>query len=194
MQRLKLISKKIPFVIILIGIGCIAWSLFNIFVYAPYQIEKGMRINQAKMIVNNRSIYSIYPLKGDYIGTITMPTLNKVLPIYEGTSDTELKKGVGHFIKSALPGELNNSVISGHRDTVFKDIGKLEIGDIVIIKTTAGRFTYKVIGIKIVEKEDKTIIVPTEAAILTMTTCYPFNYIGAAPDRYIVSAKLIKSE
>ncbi len=75
---------------------------------------------------------------------------------------------------------------------MFRKLGNLKIGDLLIVKTSAGTFTYKISGTRIVHEDDKTVIVPTDNAILTMTTCYPFNFIGNAPDRYIVSATLIK--
>lgn len=142
----------------------------------------------------DKTVYPEYPTKGDYIGSLVIPALTLELPIYQGTSENELKKGVGHFIQSVLPGEEDNSVLSGHRETVFAKIGKLKIGDQLIVQTLAGTFTYEMTGARIVHKDDKTVIVPTDHAVLTLTTCYPFNYIGRAPDRYIVSADLIKSE
>ena len=105
----------------------------------------------------------------------------------------ELKKGVGHFNQSVLPGEKDNCVFSGHRETVFRQLGKLKIGDQLIVQTSAGTFTYEVSGTRIVDAEDKTVIVPTDHAVLTLTTCYPFNTPGYFPDRYIVSADLIMS-
>jgi len=106
----------------------------------------------------------------------------------------ELEKGVGHVTQSVLPGEEDNCVVSGHRDTVFRQIGDLKIGDQLIVETSAGTFTYEVDGTRIVHKDDKTVIVPTDHAVLTMTTCYPFYFIGDAPDRYIISAALVKSK
>ena len=140
-----------------------------------------------------KSLYPLYPVEGDNIGSLTIPALNRKLPILQGTGVEELKKGVGHFTQSVLPGEEDNCVFSGHRDTVFRQIGNLKIGDQLIVQTSAGTFTYEVNGTRIVHEDDKTVIVPTENAILTLTTCYPFNYLGDAPDRYIVSAALVKS-
>ena len=112
----------------------------------------------------------------------------------QGTGEKELKKGVGHFNQSVLPGEKDNCVISGHRETAFRQLNKLKAGNPLIVKTSAGTFTYEVSGTRIVHKDDKTVIVPTKNAVLTLTTCYPFNFIGNAPDRYIVSAVLVKKE
>jgi len=138
-------------------------------------------------------LYPLYPSEGDNIGSLTIPALNRKLPIIQGTGVKELKKGVGHFLQSVLPGEKDNCVFSGHRDTVFRQLGKLKIGDTLIVQTSAGVFTYKVTGTRIVHEDDKTVIVPTDHAVLTMTTCYPFNTPGYYPDRYIVSADLVKN-
>lgn len=138
--------------------------------------------------------YSPYPKVGDVIGKITIPALKTILPIIEGTGDGELKRGVGHFIGSVLPGENDNSVLSGHRDSVFSQLGKLTLGDLVVVRTKVGEFTYQVIKFRIVQADDRTVIVPTPTAILTLSTCYPFRFIGNAPKRFIVSAKLIATQ
>lgn len=137
-------------------------------------------------------LYPVRPKEGENIGNLTIPALKRVIPIIQGANEDELKKGVGHFAQSVLPGEANNSVLSGHRDTVFRELGKIKIGDELITETSAGTFTYVVKQTSIVDKDDKTVIVPTDHAVLTVTTCYPFRYIGNAPDRYIITADLIE--
>jgi sortase A len=137
--------------------------------------------------------YSPYPKEGDVIGTISIPILKEQLPIIEGTGDAELKRGVGHFIRSVLPGIQDNSVLAGHRDSVFSQLGKLSMGDLLVVRTAAGQFTYKVAKFRIVKADDRTVIVPTPSAILTLSTCYPFRYIGNAPERFIVTASLVES-
>lgn len=134
--------------------------------------------------------YPNYPSTGDRIGTITLPTLKLSWPIYQGTTDAELAKGVGHYAKSVLPGQNDNSVLSGHRTTVFNKLGQLKRGQLILVKTSAGTFTYKVRAMRIVLKTDRTVIVPTSGAVLTLTTCYPFNNVGATKHAYVVSADL----
>ena len=130
---------------------------------------------------------------GDFLGTIEIPSIKSVINIFEGTSEAELSKGVGHFIQSVMPGVKDNSVISGHRDTVFSNLGKVKIGAKIVITVESGRYVYQVERIRIVSKDDRTVIVPTEEAMLTLSTCYPFAFIGNAPERYIVVAKLLSS-
>jgi len=145
-------------------------------------------------VVPDKPAYPENPAEGDLIGSLTIPALNRKLPIFKGTGEKELEKGVGHFIQSVRPGVEDNSVLSGHRETVFRRLYKLEIGDQLIVETSDGTFTYEVTGTRIVHKDDKTVIVPTDHAVLTLTTCYPFYFLGRAPDRYIVSAALVKTD
>jgi len=134
--------------------------------------------------------YPIYPQAGEEIGSLAFPTLDAVMPIIQGTAVLDLEKGIGHYLQSVLPGEIDNCVLAGHRDTVFRRLGELKIGDLVIIQTSAGTFTYEVTGTQIVAADDLTVITPTDHAVLTMSTCYPFYSPGYYPERYIVSADL----
>jgi len=141
----------------------------------------------------DKKLYSIYPAEGDVIGTLSIPVLKQPLPIIQGTETEDLTYGVGHFIQSVLPGEKDNCVLSGHRGTVFSKLGELKTGDLLIAKTAAGTFTYMVTGTKIVDRNDRTVIVPTDHAVLTLSTCYPFGVFGSAALRFIVSADLVKN-
>ncbi len=185
-----------------LGIGCISWAMYSMW-------SQGQPINTAVALAPtttsaklsppvvlpepDKPLYSVYPAEGDNIGSLTIPALKQKFSILQGTGDTELKKGVGHYNQSVLPGEADNCVFSGHRETVFRQLGKLKIGDQLIVQTSAGIFTYEVKGTRIVHEDDRTVIVPIDHAVLTMTTCYPFDTPGYFPDRYIVSADLVKS-
>ena len=216
--RRKRLRRKRTLVMVLcvgfmiLGLGSIAWSMCGIWTQTYYSNQISIppkKESTIKKIVEDvivqsktsnslpptdKPLYSIYPLEGDKIGSLTIPDLQRKLTIVQGTGEKELKKGVGHFIQSVLPGEKDNCVISGHRETTFRQLYKLKVGNSLIVQTSAGTFTYEVSGTRIVNKDDKTVIVPTTNAMLTMTTCYPFNFIGDAPDRYIVSAVLVKRE
>ncbi|WHY99462.1 class D sortase [Peribacillus simplex] len=137
-----------------------------------------------------KELYPVRPETGEEIGELYIPKLKAKLPIFHGTNEDELEKGVGHFAGSVLPGENDNSVLSGHRDTVFRKLGQVGEGDLLIVRTSAGEFTYKVNKVRIVDEDDRTVIVPKPRATLTVSTCYPFDYIGAAPERYILVAYL----
>ncbi|MGD6903305.1 class D sortase [Bacillus infantis] len=139
-------------------------------------------------------LYAEEPAAGEKFGEIAFPKLGIAIPVFEGADEDQLAKGVGHFSESVLPGENNNSVLSGHRDTVFRRLGEVKKGDVMVVKTTAGSFTYRVEKIRIVDADDRTVIVPKPEASLTVTTCYPFGYIGNAPERFVLFGSLIESD
>ncbi|WP_434399721.1 class D sortase [Planococcus sp. 11815] len=137
--------------------------------------------------------YPTDPQIGDLMGELIIPKLGASLPIIHGTDEDELEKGVGHYADSVLPGQSDNSVLSGHRDTVFRELGKVGKGDEFIVNTADGTFTYRVRQVRIVDEDDRTVIVPKPRATLTVSTCYPFDFVGYAPERYILVADLISS-
>ena len=133
-----------------------------------------------------------FPKLGETFGSISIPSAQIDFPILHGDYDEQLAKGVGHFDGSRFPGEGGNIVFSGHRETVFKTLGKVKVGDLVDVRTTYGTYQYRVTELKIVNANDKTIVLPSNVEKLTLYTCYPFNTIGYKPQRYIVWAELIK--
>jgi sortase A len=193
--------------LIVLGIGCVSWAASGIWSQSDAQLNRAAEARAATVEATVAAaptsapaseapapdpvLYPVRPALGDTIGSLQIPALKQTLPLLEGTVDKVLARGVGHYVKSVLPGEADNCVVSGHRDTVFRQLGKLKAGDRVIVKTSAGTFTYAVTGHRIVHADDTTVIVPTDHAVLTMTTCYPFYFVGSAPDRYIVSADLV---
>lgn len=199
--------RKIPIRFILSGIFIIAglWLLTEnirpfFVLFDSGQAEKTTVLakepkqetsSNSKSLPKDDTLYPIRPQKGEKIGTLTIPKISSTLPIIHGTNEDELEKGVGHFAGSVLPGEKDNSVLSGHRDTVFRKLGEVGVGDLLIVNTSAGEFTYKVRKVRIVDADDRTVIVPKPRATLTVTTCYPFDYIGDAPQRYILVADLM---
>lgn len=139
-------------------------------------------------------LYPVHPKLGARIGVITLPSLKLSWPIFEGTSETQLRKGVGHYVGSVLPGVRDNSILSGHRTTVFNRLGELKRGQLIYVETKAGVFTYKVRSFKIVKRNDNTVIAPTKTAVLTLTTCYPFDNLGATTKAFLVTADLLDSD
>lgn len=135
------------------------------------------------------------PKIGEEIGQLIIPRIGAILPIIEGTGEDELDKGVGHYVGwgTVLPGETGHAVLSGHRDTVFRRVGELKDNDRLYVKMKDGTvYTYQIRKRWITHAEDRTVIVPKRKPILTLTTCYPFDYVGNAPDRYIIQSELIE--
>jgi len=183
---------------LILGLLCVGWALLNI-----REDEVSVATITYKATVATEApapavevppaepVYPSNPKTGARMGVLSIPALELSLPIIQGTRDSDLRKGVGHFVNSVLPGQSDNCVLSGHRDTVFTKLGKMKVGDLLVTETVAGTFTYKIRRIRIVHKDDRTVIVPADHAVLTVTTCYPFRYVGSAPDRYVLSADLV---
>ncbi|MBG9444247.1 class D sortase [Cytobacillus firmus] len=150
------------------------------------EVSAAVKVEEEKDV-----LYPDKPEIGEEIGELYIPKIKSVLPIIHGTDEDELEKGVGHYAGSVMPGEKDNSVLSGHRDTVFRRLGEVGEGDILEVTTKAGTYEYRVNKVRIVDADDRTVIVPKPRAMLTVTTCYPFDFIGDAPQRYILVAHLV---
>ncbi|MGO4886261.1 class D sortase [Anaerobacillus sp. MEB173] len=198
--------KKMSFLLICLGVTVIGFNFYSIqqgisasskpeISVGDFEMKKEVpMIEQGASkdtAVTEQKLYKKIPDLGEQIGVLTIPKLDRSLPIYHGTTKEVLKKGVGHYDNGVMPGENNNTILSGHRDTVFRGFGQVGINDRLIVSTDAGEFLYKVRKVKIVDKDDRTVIVPKPKSTLTITTCYPFGYIGDAPQRYIVVGELI---
>ncbi len=131
---------------------------------------------------------------GSTLGSIWLPSLDERWAVIEGTRRSDLRLGVGHVVQTALPGAGSNAVLAGHRETVFSRLGDLVVGNRVVVRTTAGRFTYRVTGTRIVKSNAIGVLAATATARLTLITCYPFVHYGPSPQRYIVTAMLISAE
>jgi len=113
------------------------------------------------------------------------------VPVLEGTSDLTLNRGVGHIPGTALPGEPGNLAITGHRDGFFRPLKDATIGDVIEVQRQSQTDRYVVRKIKVVFPSDTSVLNPTTNSTLTLVTCYPFYYVGAAPQRYIIQASLL---
>lgn len=132
---------------------------------------------------------SFNPKQGEAVGLLEIPRIEGKLPIIEGTDEDELARGVGHYKGTAYPTQKKQIVLSGHRDTVFRRMGEIKVGDTFIIHLPYGSFTYKVSSTKIVVANDRTVIQNTyPREELIVSTCYPFSFVGNAPERYIITA------
>lgn len=149
--------------------------------------------SQAAYSPESQKISPSRPL-GAYLGELSIPKLGVAIPVYEGVREQELRRGVGHYPASAWPGGNGHVVLSGHRDTVFRRFGEIDIGDALIIRTDESIVHYRVVNIRIVDDDDRTVLVDKARPTLTVTTCYPFRLIGPAPKRYIVTARPVRTD
>jgi LPXTG-site transpeptidase (sortase) family protein len=130
------------------------------------------------------------PRLGEPIGRMEIPRLHLSVVILEGTAPKTLRVAAGHINGTALPGTAGNICIAGHRDTMFRPLREVQPQDAIIITTTYGTFRYIVDMVEIVGPSDVRVLRPTTDQELTLITCYPFTYLGPAPKRLAVHARL----
>nr|WP_245799228.1 class D sortase [Virgibacillus siamensis] len=133
--------------------------------------------------------------RGKHVAELIIPEIDSAFEVYWGTGTEALRKGVGMYVSewTTVPNlKGGHTVLSGHRDTVFTELGELEEGDSLSLEFKGKTYYYQITKIWITDPDDRTVIVKKDESILTLTTCYPFNYVGSAPKRYIIQSKLIK--
>jgi sortase A len=129
-----------------------------------------------------------YPSVGSTIAMLRIPRLELSTIVLEGAEERELKLGPGHIPGTPLPGKSGNVGVAGHRDTVFRPLRSVRISDTISVSTQQREYQYKVVSTEIVGPKDVRVLYPTGHETLTLVTCYPFNFVGAAPQRFIVHA------
>lgn len=134
---------------------------------------------------------SLPPVSGGIIGRIDIPRLDISVVVVEGTGSTTLRRAVGHIRGTFLPGQRGNIGISGHRDTFFRPLRNIRKNDIITVTTLAGQYRYRVVSTTIVIPSNVSVLNSDGSEILTLVTCYPFYFVGSAPDRFIVRAERI---
>ena len=130
------------------------------------------------------------PAPGSLVGRLEIPRLGVSTVVRAGSDARTLQLAVGHIPGTALPGEPGNVGLAGHRDTFFRRLADIEVGDQIRLVTPAGTFVYRVERTNVVEPDDVWVLDPTGHPALTLVTCYPFTYIGSAPQRFIVRAAM----
>jgi sortase A len=129
------------------------------------------------------------PVEGGPIGEMAIPRLAYTAVVVQGDSSAILRRAVGHLPSTALPGAAGNVVLAGHRDTFFRPLEELQRGDVIRLSTRDGDFEYTVESTTVVAPTDLRVLEPTSRRTLTLITCYPFSYLGSAPERFIVRAR-----
>ena len=125
------------------------------------------------------------------IGRLEIPRLGLSAVVVEGDDEDTLKHAVGHLPDTPLPWQEGNAALAGHRDTFFRPLGRIQVGDEIQLATRYGTLRYRVMGHIVVEPDELWVLDPSPAAALTLITCHPFDFIGRAPRRFVVHAERI---
>ena len=128
------------------------------------------------------------------IAVLRIPKIGLEVPVLEGTDDLNLNRALGHISGTAKPGDSGNIGIAGHRDGFFRGLKDVVTGDNIEIMTQTETSTYTIDQIVIVDPSDVAVLAPRSHSSLTLVTCYPFYFVGSAPQRYIVQASLTKTD
>jgi sortase A len=130
--------------------------------------------------------------RGAAIADLSIPRIQLSAVVLHGSDSQTLRRGPGHLEHTALPGNSGNVVIAGHRDSFFRPLRNVALGDDIFLDSRYGRFHYRVTSIRVVDPHDLSVLEPTDSATLTLITCYPFWVLGNAPDRFIVRAARVE--
>jgi sortase A len=130
------------------------------------------------------------PSIGDVVGRLEIPRLSLSTVVFEGADAEVLERGAGHLPGSALPGDRGNTVLAAHRDTFFRSLRGIRVGDVVKVHRPPKDSIYVVQSARVVEPDEVDVLKPTKDPALTLITCYPFRFIGPAPERFVVRAVL----
>ncbi len=131
--------------------------------------------------------------EGMPIGRLEIPRLNLSVMVLEGVSERTLRLGAGHVPQTSLPGTRGNAAIAAHRDGFFRALRHVQTNDLIRVITRDGVFEYVVEWTRVVQPTAVEFLSPTSEPSLTLIPCYPFSYVGPAPERFIARARLISS-
>jgi len=177
-----------------IAIGIWAWSYVRMAVFQSWGNHVlDHRINGRSATVSRpRAAAPAPPIQnGALIGRLEIPRLNVRAVVREGAGEDTLDVALGHIPGTALPGQSGNAGIAGHRDTLFRGLRKIAKDDLIEFQTPGGSYNYKVESTDIVKPNDVGVLAAGRRPEMTLVTCYPFYYVGSAPDRFIVKARLL---
>lgn len=148
---------------------------------------------QATVNCSTTDVHKIPRPENGFVGRLEIPKLDVSSVVLEGVGSRTLRVGLGHVPGTALPGQPGNVVIAGHRDTFFRPLRNIKIGDEVSVDTTAYTYCYQVRSFEIVDPLNVNTLRFHNKNELTLITCYPFSYIGPAPKRFVVHAEPVRA-
>ena len=189
------------------GAGCLSFYLLATAQTVFYQSRAKMRVNAMIAASRDPELPSFsgpipkaepiaVPLQhGELIGRVDVPRLNLSAAIAEGDDASALADAVGHLPDTALPWQRRGNVaLAAHRDTLFRPLKDIRVGDEVRVSTREGDYRYRVTATRVVDPTDVWVLNQTLEPTLTLITCYPFYFVGHAPHRFIVKAERISPE
>ena len=172
-----------------IGVACTVWWGLASLSAMRFQHQQRAHFERMRMAAAGVTRDSAPLLMGSVVGTLDIPRLRLSVVIAEGDGEATLGVAVGHLPDTPLPWRDGNSALAGHRDTFFRSLQHIHVGDEVRVSTRHGDFRYQVRETRVVSPNELWVLGPTDHPTLTLITCFPFTSIGKAPRRFIVKAE-----
>ena len=183
----------------LIALAGIAWA--DGFVHSHSAVAEFDRIKELAVAPADQVTWSerrkasyqraLSEAAGSTLSVLRIASTGIEVPVFDSTSEAALNRGAGHVTGTALPGTTGNIAIAGHRDGFFRRLNDISIGAQIELTTLHGQQRFRVAELMVVDPLEVSVLDPTNETVLTLITCYPFNFIGAAPQRFIVRANLL---
>jgi sortase A len=170
------------------GLLALGYSIYVVVDAHAYQAYEQSQF-ETKVENGGRELPPPLIVQGSVIGEIQVPRLHLKAIVVQGDSHTILRRAVGHIPETALPGNPGNVALAGHRDTFFRPLRDIRLGDTIILKTATGDFQYRVESTQVVAAANVEVLNASNGRTLTLITCFPFDYLGAAPNRFVVRAR-----
>jgi sortase A len=198
-QHFQTFAAWLSWILILLGLGSTGvylWSEADRWAYARLHLEEfeypsPLRSDTplAPALVKTAPPTRI-KVDARVVGQLEIPKLDLKAVVSRGIDSTTLRRSVGHVPGTALPGETGNAVLAAHRDTFFAALRRIERGDLIRFRRRTGEtVAFRVDSLAVVEKDAVEVMAPSPERRMTLVTCYPFDYIGPSPRRFIVGAK-----
>ena len=180
-------SRNVFLIIGLLALSYVGFALLDAWLY---QAEQARRFERALKETNLARAESpaIAVSEGSPLGRVEISAVGLTVMVLEGTDEGTLRRAVGHIRGTPLPGQRGNVALAGHRDTFFRGLRKIRVNDEITLTTLSGSYRYRVDSTKVVKPEETEVLEDYGDDILTLVTCYPFNFVGLAPSRFIVRA------
>jgi sortase A len=166
------------------GVGVYTW-------WTSQQSEQQAEAQWEGQITQRPAAPAARAHRGEKLARLSIDRLDSHWVVVEGAETEELRRAPGHLIDTALPGSRGNCVIAGHRDTQFRVLRNVKIGEDITVESGGRTFVYRVTDTNVVAPTDTRSLSATPTATLTLVTCYPFYYVGPAPKRFVIRAKLL---
>ncbi len=190
-ERTHSVFRSAYYIFLTAGILAFSYAGFVVLDQYWYQEVEMSKFERINTLTEPRAIEAIPIADGGVIGEIDVPRLKLKAIVVQGDSENLLRRAVGHLPKTALPGEVGNVALAGHRDGLFRPLRNVRPGDSVTLTTPDRKYQYLVEWTAVVPPTAVRVLQPTAESTLTLVTCFPFYFVGAAPERFVVRAREI---